>query len=94
MRRNVFVFCLLALYANTINARQLDIQPGEDIKTAIENLVAGDTLWVKTGTYEVSDLINVRHSGNRHHRICVFGYDTEKGKRPAANPVFDFSKQP
>lgn len=94
MRRNVFVFCLLALYANTINARQLDIQPGEDIKSAIENLVAGDTLWVKAGTYEVSDLINVRHSGNRHHRICVFGYDTEKGKRPATNPVFDFSKQP
>ena len=59
MRRNVFVFCLLALYANTINARQLDIQPGEDIKTAIENLVAGDTLWVKTGTYEVSSPIPV-----------------------------------
>ena len=94
MRRNVFVFCLLAFYANTSNARQLYIEPGEDIKTAIENLVAGDTLWVKTGTYEVSDLINVRKSGSSNHRICVFGYDSKPGDKPAVNPVLDFSKQP
>ena len=95
----VLFFVVLTVFFNCVesNARQLYIEPGGEVnalKVAIENLVAGDTLWVKTGTYEVSDLINVRHSGNRHHRICVFGYDTEKGKRPAANPVFDFSEQP
>ena len=36
-------------------ARQLFIEPGRvnDIKVAIEGLVAGDSLWVKAGTYEV-----------------------------------------
>ena len=81
----------------TANARKLYIEPGGEInavKKAVEALVAGDTLYVKSGTYEVDDLINVRRSGNRHHRICVFGYDDEPGKKPASNPVFDFSKQP
>ena len=36
----------------------------------------------------------MRHSGSRHHRICVFGYDSEPGVKPAVNPVMDFSKQP
>ena len=90
----IFTICMLAYHANVTHARQLYIAPGEDIKTAIETLVAGDTLWVKTGTYAVSDLINVRQSGSRHHRICVFGYDSETGSRPSVNPVLDFSTQP
>lgn len=57
-------------------------------QTTIENLVAGDTLWVKAGIYDdIAQMINVRHSGTRHHRICVFGYGDGRA-------VFDFSKQP
>ena len=74
---------MLACHASTLHARKLYIEPGGEVnalKTAIESLVAGDTLYVKSGTYELSDMINVRHSGTRHHRICVFGYDSEPGK--------------
>ena len=98
MKKVSFVlFCLLAFHVNSSLARQLYITPNGEvnaIKTAIENLVAGDTLWVKSGTYEVSDFINVRRSGTRRHRICVFGYESLPGSRPQVNPVFDFSKQP
>ena len=92
----IFLLVIASLFfcGQKSSARQLYIQPGEDIKTAIENLVAGDTLWVKTGTYQVSDLINVRKSGSSSHRICVFGYDSTPGDKPAVNPVFDFSTQP
>ena len=95
MKKILFFAALLS--ASAMHARQLTIEPGgavNDLKVAIEKLVAGDTLWVKSGTYQLSDMINVRHSGNRHHRICVFGYDTEKDKKPSVNPVFDFSQQP
>ena len=93
----LLLFSLLACHANPLSARQLHIEPGGEvnaIKTAIEALLPGDTLWVKTGTYEVSDLINVRRSGTRQHRICVFGYAGEPGQKPTANPVLDFSRQP
>ena len=85
-------------------ARQLFIEPGRvnDIKVAIEGLVAGDSLWVKAGIYEVDDIINVRHGGTRNHRICVFGYNTlgNDGKPVMLlgpnDPriIIDFSKQP
>ena len=69
--------------------------PAGDPRLMIESLEAGDTLWVKTGTYNnIDQMINVRHSGNRRHRICVFGYDTTPDVKPAVNPVFDFSAQP
>ncbi len=77
--------------------------PAGDPRTTIESLEAGDTLWVKAGVYDNLDqMINVRHGGTRHHRICVFGYNTigEDGL-PKMNlgpndlrVVFDFSKQP
>ena len=94
---SILLLCVLAFYVNTSHARQFYIAPGgavNAIKTAIENLVVGDTLWVKAGTYQVSDLINIRQSGSRHHRICVFGYDGEPGTKPSVNPVLDFSQQP
>lgn len=83
----VLAFAAALLSAHTASARQLYIAPGDDVKTTIESLMAGDTLWVQSGTYNVSDLINVRHSGSRHHRICVFGYGEGRA-------VLDFSSQP
>lgn len=84
-----FILSYLLFNPAGAQARQLNIEPGSvnNIKTAIEALVAGDTLWVQAGTYEVSDLINVRRSGTANHRICVFG--TGEGRA-----VLDFSKQP
>ena len=88
MRTNLtfILFAASILSVCSLQARQLHVANGTDIKAAIESLVAGDTLWVEAGTYEVSDLINVRRSGTRHHRICVFG---ENGRA-----VLDFSSQP
>ena len=86
-----------ASFFQEATAHKYYIEPGGEVnavKTAIESLVAGDTLYVKIGIYEIDDIINVRHSGNRNHRICVFGYDDEPGKKPTVNPIFDFSKQP
>jgi len=87
MRKTAF-FLLMVTVSVTATARQLYIEPGDDPKAAIESLVAGDTLWVKAGIYDnISDLINVRHSGTRHHRICVFGYGEGRA-------VLDFKNQP
>ena len=81
-------FLTCSLFANVISARQLWIEPGTNPQPVIETLVAGDTLWVKAGVYDnIDDMINVRHSGTRHHRICVFGYGDGRA-------VFDFKNQP
>ena len=84
----VLCFLTCSLFANVISARQLWIEPGTNPQPVIETLVAGDTLWVKAGVYDnIDDMINVRHSGTRHHRICVFGYGDGRA-------VFDFKNQP
>lgn len=80
------LFAASILTVCSLQARQLHVANGEDIKVAIEGLIAGDTLWVQAGTYQVSDLINVRRSGTSNHRICVFGED--------GRAVLDFSSQP
>lgn len=80
------LFSLLAFHASFIHARQLYMSPGDDAKQIIESLKAGDTLWVAAGTYDISDMINVRHSGTNLHRICVFAKD--------GRAIFDFASQP
>ncbi|MBQ9357564.1 MAG: hypothetical protein IJT98_09805 [Prevotella sp.] len=83
-----FVLCSLFFSPVGAPARQLYIHPGDDPKAAIESLLAGDTLWVQAGVYDnISDIINVRHSGTRTHRICVFGYGEGRA-------VLDFKNQP
>lgn len=81
-----YLIATLLLITVTTQARQLTMSPGDDAKQMIESLRAGDTLWVSAGTYNISDMINVRHGGTPNHRICVFA--------TGGQAVFDFSGQP
>ena len=98
--KTILLALLTTVGSNAAVARQLWLAPGGtgdgmtesspfgDPISTIESLSEGDTLWVKAGTYDnLSTMINVRHSGTRNHRICVFGYGEGRA-------VFDFSKQP
>lgn len=72
----------------TGNGMSIDKPFGDPVK-AFAALKAGDILWVRGGTYKLSQTINVTQTGTADQRICVFAYpeDTER-------PVFDFSGQP
>lgn len=70
------------------NGMSVDKPFGDPVK-AFAALKAGDILYVRGGTYHLSQTINVTETGTADKRICVFAYpgDTER-------PVFDFSGQP
>ena len=70
------------------NGMTIDKPFGDPIK-AFAALKAGDVLYVRGGTYHLSQTIKVNQAGTADKRICVFAYpgDTER-------PVFDFSGQP
>lgn len=70
------------------NGMSIDKPFGDPVK-AFAALKAGDILYVRGGTYHLSQTINVTETGTADKRICVFAYpgDTER-------PVFDFSGQP
>ena len=72
----------------TGNGMSVDKPFGDPVK-AFAALKAGDILYVRGGTYHLSQTINVTETGTADKRICVFAYpgDTER-------PVFDFSGQP
>ena len=72
----------------TGNGMAIDKPFGDPIK-AFAALKAGDVLYVRGGTYHLSQAIKVNQTGTADKRICVFAYpgDTER-------PVFDFSGQP
>ena len=72
----------------TGNGMTIDKPFGDPVK-AFAALKAGDILYVRGGTYHLSQTINVTETGTADKRICVFAYpgDTER-------PVFDFSGQP
>lgn len=71
----------------TGNGMTIDKPFGDPIK-AFAALKAGDVLYVRGGTYHLSQTIKVNQTGTADKRICVFAYpgDTER-------PVFDFSGQ-
>lgn len=89
---------LLAAGAAQAVARDLYLAPGGtgdglsidrpmgDPVEAFAALQAGDILWVRGGTYNLSEQITVNATGTKDARICVFAYGDEK-------PVFDFSGQ-
>lgn len=72
----------------TGNGMSVDKPFGDPVK-AFAALKAGDILYVRGGTYHLSQTINVTETGTADKRICVFAYpgDTER-------PVFDFAGQP
>ena len=72
----------------TGNGMSIDKPFGDPVK-AFAALKAGDILYVRGGTYHLSQTIKVNQTGTADKRICVFAYpgDTER-------PVFDFSGQP
>lgn len=55
--------------------------------TALTKLSAGDTLWVRGGTYSSSIKINITKSGSASASIQILAYSGE-------TPIFDFSGQP
>lgn len=99
MKASLMGLCLLASMeasakdyylapGGTGNGMTIDKPFGDPIK-AFAALKAGDVLYVRGGTYHLSQTIKVNQTGTADKRICVFAYpgDTER-------PVFDFSGQP
>ena len=99
MKASLMGLCLLASLEATAkdyylapdgtgNGMTIDKPFGDPIK-AFAALKAGDVLYVRGGTYHLSQTIKVNQTGTADKRICVFAYpgDTER-------PVFDFSGQP
>ena len=99
MKTSLMGLCLLASLeasakdyylapGGTGNGMTIDKPFGDPIK-AFAALKAGDILYVRGGTYHLSQTIKVNQTGTVDKRICVFAYpgDTER-------PVFDFSGQP
>ena len=99
MKTSLMGLCLLASLeasakdyylapSGTGNGMTIDKPFGDPIK-AFAALKAGDFLYVRGGTYHLSQTIKVNQTGTADKRICVFAYpgDTER-------PVFDFSGQP
>ena len=72
----------------TGNGMTIDKPFGDPIK-AFAALKAGDVLYVRGGTYHLSQTIKVNQTGTADKRICVFAYPGDSER-----PVFDFSGQP
>ena len=72
----------------TGNGMAIDKPFGDPIK-AFAALKAGDVLYVRGGTYHLSQTIKVDQTGTTDKRICVFAYPGDSER-----PVFDFSGQP
>lgn len=72
----------------TGNGMAIDKPFGDPVK-AFAALKAGDVLYVRGGTYHLSQTIKVNQTGTADKRICVFAYPGDSER-----PVFDFFGQP
>lgn len=72
----------------TGNGMAIDKPFGDPVK-AFAALKAGDVLYVRGGTYHLSQTIKVNQTGTADKRICVFAYPGDSER-----PVFDFAGQP
>jgi len=99
MKASLMGVCLLAsmeasakdyylAVGGTGNGMAIDKPFGDPIK-AFAALKAGDVLYVRGGTYHLSQTIKVNQTGTADKRICVFAYPGDSER-----PVFDFSGQP
>lgn len=99
MKASLMGVCLLAsveasakdyylAVGGTGNGMAIDKPFGDPVK-AFAALKAGDVLYVRGGTYHLSQTIKVNQTGTADKRICVFAYPGD-----AERPVFDFSGQP
>ena len=99
MKASLMGLCLLASMeasakdyylapGGTGNGMAIDKPFGDPVK-AFAALKAGDVLYVRGGTYHLSQTIKVNQTGTADKRICVFAYPGD-----AERPVFDFSGQP
>ena len=99
MKASLMGLCLLAsveasakdyylAVGGTGNGMAIDKPFGDPVK-AFAALKAGDVLYVRGGTYHLSQTIKVNQTGTADKRICVFAYPGD-----AERPVFDFSGQP
>ena len=99
MKASLMGLCLLASMeasakdyylapGGTGNGMTIDKPFGDPVK-AFAALKAGDVLYVRGGTYHLSQTIKVNQTGTADKRICVFAYPGD-----AERPVFDFSGQP
>ncbi len=96
--KKLLLLILSILFFTPIYSRQLWLSPtGSDLnkgltletawKTpnyAFNNLVAGDTLWVKGGTYTVTATVKSKNAGTKTQPVKVFAVRGEK-------PLFDCS---
>ncbi len=89
----IFLAVLPSLHARQLwlapdgtgNGRSIE-KPMGNVQKAVDMLQPGDTLWVRGGTYLLSQKISVTKTGTRDKRICMFALPDEQ-------PVFDFSLQ-
>ena len=100
MKQKFFLMTLLLVVSQIITARQFFLAtdgsdsnqatidaPWGTLKYAFSKLGAGDTLWIRSGTYMQTERIFAKASGSKDARICVFAYDDEK-------PVLNWSLAP
>ena len=56
-----------------------------------ETLVAGNTVWIKSGTYTLGESISMSNAGTGISPITISGYNATRGDNPTGNnrPLFD-----
>lgn len=47
-----------------------------------EGVSAGDTIWIKAGTYTLTEIIDIAKAGTATLRIKVYGYNATRGDQP------------
>lgn len=97
MKKTIISFFFTAL-AFSVSAKVYYLSPSGDDKNdgltletawvtpgfAFQNLIGGDTLWIKGGTYIVNATVKTKNAGTKSTPICAFAIKGEK-------PVFDCS---
>ncbi len=75
----------LATDGDDNNTGTTETQPFATLTKALTIVMPGDTIWVHGGTYEPDATINIKQTGTKDARICLFAVEGEK-------PVFDFCR--